>query len=204
MRKTTVAILVLSVVLALTYCYSYSQAQDTASVATQRIATVNITKIMMQCQEYIDMDQRFQSQAEAIQKELEELGRQADKISEELKSVLEPGSKEYNTQLQKWFEKGAMIEARKKGHTAIMTTERQAWAEMVYKKVLDEVSRTAKARGIDIVLNRDDAAIKTQDISELLMVIRTRIVVHNNPMLDLTASVLESLDQSYAAQKAIP
>ena len=45
--------------------------------------------------------------------------------------------------------------------------------------------------------------VTPKDLSEFLLMVRTRVVVHSDDNLDLTEDVLEQMNQAYIAAKAV-
>lgn len=204
MTKRTMAVaVVLAAVLAGAWSYRASQAQALGS-GVGKLATVNIAKVMTECREYLDREEVMRQRTQEIQEELNRLGREADEIREELENALQPGSEEYNEQLMKWFEKGALREALEKGQTRLLTGESEVWTEQLYQRVTAEVARVARQQGADVVLNVEDEELTARNLQELSLKIRTRIVVWSTATLDITAIVMENLDREYQTRRAQP
>ncbi len=201
MKRNTIVILTLMVILAAAWGYRQTQAQVAAPSGELKIAVVDVAKVLSECQANLDRQKDSQEKEKKINAELEVIKNESDSLKNELENILKPGSKEYDEKLQLWFDKLALLESRKKAQNKIFGFETQAWMETLYERFLKEVASVARQEGITLVLEKDDSPISAEKISDLYTLIRMRKVLYNAPTLELTAKVLENMDRAYEAEK---
>jgi Skp family chaperone for outer membrane proteins len=71
----------------------------------------------------------------------------------------------------------------------------------VYTEIVRLSGALAKERGFDIVQRIDRMPVLESGDADLMGQIDRRMIVHFDPAVDLTASVLEQLNKDYAAKK---
>lgn len=167
-----------------------------------KLGLVNVIKILTECQENVQYRQGMMDRTQKIKADRDKLMQEADKLQQELENVLQPGTKEYTDQIQKWYDKRALVEAFEKGQKQAMGAESQAFMERLYKKLAEEVNRVARLEGYDLIMDVDTGDIKTRNINELEELINNRKVLYGSAMLDMTGRVIESLDKKFEADKA--
>ncbi len=178
-----------------------TQAQPAREPAL-KIAVVNVADVLMQSQEKIDREELNLKRRKEIQDELQQLSAEAKTIEEELKNILEPGTADYSKKMKEWFEKQARAQTLTKMESDILAIESQAWAERFYDKLLAEVKHVSQTEGYTLVLNKDEINTQSRDFSDILNMMVNRKVLYNNPTIDITARVLNSLDKAYQREKA--
>lgn len=93
-----------------------------------------------------------------------------------------------------------------------LSIERQAWLQYedylavrdhhrltkeMYEQTLAMVTVIAKARGLDLVLYREGKIPPTQNITELLRVVRARKILYNADTIDITEETLRRINETY-------
>lgn len=203
MKKTTISIVLLGIMLVIGLGLHPSGAQQSAPTPQFKVAVVNITKTLTQCRENLDRDKELQLKKQAIDNELNSLRQEVETIGQELKNVLQPGSKDYMARLKEWFDKKARHEALNEYRKESLSTQTQAHLESLYGKMLDAIAGIARQDGITLILNKDDTAVKeSRNLSDLFTMIQTRQVLYSSANLDITARVIEKMDITYEQQKA--
>lgn len=71
----------------------------------------------------------------------------------------------------------------------------------MYKEIKAMIAKVAKQRGVILVLQREPETLETQNTAELLRQIYGRKVLYSADELDITETVLLSLNQAYKAKK---
>ena len=201
-RRSTAAVMVLSLALVVLWQYRPIDAQEVSVPSDLKIGVVNVTKVLMECQENLDREKESLSRNQQIKSKLAELGRQADDIRQELENVLEPGSDEYLKRLQDWFDKSALVKSYEEGQKQTLASESQAWTEALYQKLLDQTAQMARLEDVSLILDKDVPPEKPRNLSEVYALIRSRKVIYSSSVLDITARVLEGMDRAYEMEKA--
>jgi len=183
------------------WSYRLGRAQPTPT-PTLKVAVVDVSKVLTECQENLDREKAAREKERNIKAELTKMQSQAQDLREELENVLKPNSEEYQKQMLELYNKMALLEAYQKGQEKIFASETQAWMETFYQKFLDEVKKIARTEGVSLVLNKDEQPLRTPKLENLMTIIRSRKVLYNSATLDLTARVIQNLDQAYNRQKA--
>ena len=197
MKKTSFMILMVVVVLTALWCYRASDAQQSATGTTFKVGVVNVTEVLMRCQENLDREKDGIEKQQKIKAELEQLSSEAEAIKQELQNALEPGSQEFLDRRKEWFNKQAQLQAISEYQKEVLTIESQVWTEKLYEKLLANVSKVARMQGILLVLNKDETPFKGQSLQDLYNMILGRKVLFGAASLDLTALVLENMDSAY-------
>ena len=197
MKNNAMLAVVLVAVAALFVSLSSTDAQSVAKVTAGKLAVVNVSKVLTECQEYLERQKETEKRGTEVRAEMGKIKEEVDTISEELKNVYEPGSKEYSEKLKVWFDKKARLEAIKQYQEETLTIETRVWTEALYKKLEAATGQVARELDLTLVVNKDDTDLaSTRNIQELFAVIRGRQVIYNAPTLDITGMVIEKMDAS--------
>jgi len=202
MKRTGVALVLgMVAVVVLLVQYRAGGAPETAE-RPLKIGLVNVIKVLTECQENTEFRQAAKKKNQKYKAQREQLMQEADALQQELENALEPGSEEYKTQLQKWFDKRALLKAYEEGQKQVLTVESQAFMEALYKKLLAEVNSLARREGYDLILDYEAEELQTRSLAELEQMVRMRKVLYGSAALDLTGRIIENLDRKYEAEKA--
>ena len=190
-------LVLLMVVLLVTWAYNANGASQEKPNSAFKLALVDVSKALKQCREYIDIENKMMEKQKKVVAELKKLESESKDIKNELDNLLTPGSTEYNKQLKNWIDKQVELEAMKKYHDMLMTTEAQTETEEIYLKLLAAIERVALKEGLSLVLNKENMPVKSRTMEELTTKIRMRQVLYNTTELDVTALVVSELDAKY-------
>ena len=197
MKNNAMLAVALVVIAGLFVALRSTDAQGVAKVSTGKIAVVNVSKALTECQEYLDRQKETEKRGTETRAEMGKISDSIDSLSNELKNVYEPGSKEYSEKLKEWFDKKARLEALKEYEKETLTIETQVWTEALYKKLEAATAQVARENDLTLVVNKDDTDLaNTRNIQELFAVIRGRQVIYNSPTLDITGMVIEKMDSA--------
>ncbi|MBS3820887.1 MAG: hypothetical protein GVY16_06390 [Planctomycetes bacterium] len=176
--------------------FTQLQAQAGPGVRATRVGVCNIPEIF---DKYSRARQLTDELKERTNKLKAENDRRVDTIrikQTELEGLM-PESSEYNKRLQEIQE---------------LTIERQVWLKMqedlmmrdhlrltreLYKDIKDSVARVAKARGFDIVIQFDPRSPEGKSSQEIVQQIDRRKVLYTDEQLDITAGVLQDLNERF-------
>ena len=200
-RNKTFYLLILLAAGAALWTYQAGIAQVPGSPPL-KVAVVDVTRVLSDCQENLDRQKRLDARQRLFDEKANQLKQEAERIREELETMLKPGRDEYKQRIQTFFDKVGQGEAYQKGQQRIFAVEMQAWVETLYAKFLEEVKSLAQTEGVDLVLNKDDIALKTTDLTELRAMVRGRKILYSADQIDWTARVIENMDRAYNQSKA--
>lgn len=178
-----------------------SQAQEENRDQSVKVGVVNVGKVLSECQANLEREAETEKRSIEIQAKLKELDGQIKALGQELQTALKPGSKEHQTQMQEWFNKRALQDAYEKGQREVLAAEVQAWVESLYDTMLTEVGRVARSNNLNLILYKEVTEEKPQKLSELYKMIQNRKVLYSSPTLDVTAEVIEKMNQAYDKSK---
>ncbi|MGB2823193.1 MAG: OmpH family outer membrane protein [Phycisphaerae bacterium] len=84
---------------------------------------------------------------------------------------------------------------------ALALDDHRELTEEMYQEIKAMIAQVAKQRGVVLVLQREPDTLETQNTAELLRQIHGRKVLYSADELDITETVLLSLNQAYKAKK---
>ena len=73
--------------------------------------------------------------------------------------------------------------------------------EEMFKQIKSTIATVAKERNIDLVLQLESGEINARNVEELVAQIDRRKVLFNTPEVDITAVVLQRINESYLIKK---
>jgi len=168
---------------------------QTAGQGGFKVAVVNVTKVLTECQANQDRRELEKARLDKVESELKALDNEVQAIKDELQNALQPGSPEFMEKRKEWFNKQAQLQALQEYQKEVLTIDKQAWTENLYNNLLQEIASVARQQNIMLVLNKDESSNQPRNLTELLNVIVNRKVLYNAPTMDISALVLERLDQ---------
>jgi Skp family chaperone for outer membrane proteins len=201
MKKVGIFAAVLCGIMAGWWGLQTSEAQESVGKSSLTIGVVDVGKVLSQCQANMDREKKTEKRSLEIQEKLKELEAQIKSLGQELQTALKPGSAEHQKQMQEWFNKQALLEAYEKGQREVLGAEVQAWVESLYDTMLVEIGNVARSSNLNLILYKEDTQVKPQKLSELYKMIQSKKVLYSSPTLDVTAEVIEKMDQSFKKNK---
>ena len=202
MKKTTLLIVGTAVLMVAAWGLRGIEAKQGTDEPALRVGVVKVTRVLTECQEYLDRDKKMKQKEQEIRTELSRLREESETIRQELENVLTPASDEYMARLKEWFDKKYDFESLKEYQKESLTTATQAWTESLYGRFLSEVASIARQKDLTLVLNKDETEMKSRNVAELSAMIMNRKVLYNSANLDITALVIERMDMAYDKEKA--
>jgi len=174
-----------------------NQAQtSTVQAGGTRVGVVDLVYVFNQFDQTKTLNKLMSEDQDRIKREagqkMQELG-----AEEQALKAFDPNSADFQKRKQEFTEK--VIKARVwQG----VEQERNAdnhlrWLKRTYQSVTDEVARVAKAKGIDIVITREELNMDNVDSKTLYTQILNRKVVYSTPTVDLTQMVLTNLNAAF-------
>jgi len=202
MKKTSVAVVLAVLIFLGLWGYRDSRAASEAPSAGPSIGVVNVNKILMECQENIDRENKMRQRTQEVKAKLDELAAKADALGQELQQALQPGTAEYDQALQDYYNTRALYEAYREGRKKAMADDARMWVKQLYQRLLEQVAKVALQEGYWLVLNLDATPLQGDELANLSAQIVNRKVLYNLPRLDITAKVLRGMDGQYEASRS--
>jgi Skp family chaperone for outer membrane proteins len=198
--KSSQLILVLLVVAAAGLVIAtHLDAQPNAGKAAGPIAVCNVVEILNNCQKAKDLTAELNKKTKIIGQEDEKRAKAIDQLTNELKAAA-PGSEVHD---RLFAEKQRLLinrEAWLKFEQATAMRTHQKLSREMYSDVQKAVAIVAKSRGFKIVLHQRRGRLRGKNTAELLSEISQRKVVYSDESVDITASVLSSLNAKYRSK----
>jgi len=202
MKKSTITIVMVLLGLTVAWCYRLGGAEPVVP-SELKVGMVNVAKVLSECQANLDREKQSRAKEQEIKTELASLQAEANVIKQELDQGLEPGSDEFQQQLLKWFEKRAQYKAYGEYQQEAFAARTQAWMEVLYTRLLEEIATVAQAEGISLIINNDEIPTQPQKLTDLTNMILNRKVLYHAPSLDLTGRLLERMNQQHTKKQTI-
>ena len=202
MKKASVLLVLVAFVLVGVWQYRTSHAQ-VAVESELRIGVVNVAKVLGECQEKLDRERETEARSQKIKESLDKLGAEAESLQKELEQALMPNTDEYRRVLQQFYDKSALYKAYGEGQKKAMEHDARGWLDDIYGRLLKQIGTVARQEKLSLVLNLDDLPLEGRDLGELYNVVLSRSVLYNSPMLDITAQLVENMDNQYEQMQSM-
>ena len=175
---------------------THLDAQGGAAAPAGPVAVCSVVEILNNCQKAKDLTAKLNKERGRIEKEVGKRNEAIDNLTKELK-LLTAGSEEFE---QRFAEKQRLMINReawlKFEQSKAMRMHQKLTLEM-YSEVQKAVAIVAKSRGFKIVLHQQRGKLQAATTAEMRAEIVQRKVVYSDDSVDITASVLSSLNAAY-------
>jgi Skp family chaperone for outer membrane proteins len=196
MKKNNILVLVsLGVLIAVCTGYNRGWAQASKQIPPAKVGVVNVDLILKNSRKNAQWQERMNAEKAKIQAELQKLGTEADTVKADMQTR-EVGSPDYMNMMSDWMLKVAVVDSKNKFYERQMTLKVQRWTEGLYNEIRSVVEKTAKTRGLDIVLSANETDFPAADMRYLLTIIKTNKVLYHSGGIDITEVVLAQVDSS--------
>ena len=175
---------------------THLDAQARAPVPAGPIAVCNVPEIINNYQKAKDFNTKLTKEVGEMKKEDDKLAEAIAKLTKELK-VLASGSEQYEQRFTERQRLQIDRDAWVKFKQAQVVRRRQKLTREMYDEVQEAVGSVAKRRGFKIVLYQQRGKLRATTTTEMLAEISQRKVVYSDETIDITASVLTSLNAAY-------
>lgn len=160
-----------------------------------KIGVVSVRKIFQDCKRNIKYRQELSSERDKIEAELEKLSKEIDADKASLKT-LKQGSADYTAMMKEILEKQGKLQAQQEFYKRQMDIRESQVIENLFKDVLKATSDVAKAKGLDLVLERSEPDLPASSANELTLTISTHKVLYDAGCPDITDEVLTKVDSN--------
>ncbi len=196
MKKNNILILViLAALIAVCIGYSRGWAQASRQISPAKVGVVNVDLVLKNSRKHAQWQERMNAEETKIRAKLQKLGAEADAVIADMQTR-EAGSSDYIRLMEDGMLKTAAVESKAKFYDRQMMLKVKRWTESLYDEIRSIAEKTAKARGLDIVLTADEIDFPAADVRDLLTIIKTNKVLYHSDEMDITEDVLAQLDSS--------
>lgn len=206
MRFGKVQATVLVLTAAMGFCllsFARLHAQGTLApvAAPSRVAVCNIVEVLVEYQRAKDLTKELNDQGEAIEAENKQRLKKAEELQTQLDG-LKAGSPKYDETLEavQRHEVSRQVWLRMKQEE--MLRKHRRLTEEMFKDIRAAVEEVAKERGFDIVLQSQPVELQeAKNVQEVVAQIDRQKVLYNSPASDITAAVLQRINEGYRLKK---
>ncbi|MBL7220991.1 MAG: OmpH family outer membrane protein [Phycisphaerae bacterium] len=201
MMKSSKLVIVLVIVAAVGLVVAtHLDAQSGDKAPAGPVAVCNVLEILNNCQKAKDLTARLNKERGRIEKEVKSRSEAIDNLTKELK-LLTVGSEEFEQRFAETQRLQINREAWLKfEQTKAMRTHQKLTREM-YDEVQKAIGIVAKSRGIKMVFHQQRGKLQAATTAEMRAEISRRQVLYSAEAVDITASVLSSLNAAYRTKK---
>ena len=196
MKKNNILVLVLlGALIAVCIGYNRGWAQASRQIPPAKVGVVNVDLVLKNSRKNAQWQERMNAEKAKIQAELQKLVTEADTVKADMQTR-EVGSPDYVNMMSDWMLKAAVVDSKNKFYERQMTLKIQRWTEGLYNEIRSVVEKTAKTRGLDIVLSANETDFPAADMRYLLTIIKTNKVLYHSGGIDITEEVMAQVDSS--------
>ncbi len=169
---------------------------DEGQPASGGIAVVDLARVFDGYRMTKDLEQRFDDRRRVIGDQAESRRYAVEKLLTALQAF-DPASKDYAERRDELYRMEFEFKVWLSMEEQRLKDEHMAWLRSIYDDVRHAVAGAAEARGIDLVLTYDELSPDVPDSMSLRREILLKKVLYFSDRVDLTAQVLEGLNETY-------
>ena len=193
--KTAVIILVISA-LVFAVSYDHSRAAEPGG-GRMKIGIVSVRKIFNECKRSSAYRDTVGEQRREMEAELDKLNKEIELDKAGLKT-LKPDSADYLATMKDVLTKTSSYEAQQKFYQQQLTLGEQRWIEALYQDVIRATANVARAKGLDLVLEKSEPELPAESGNELTLAISSHKVLYDAGCTDITEEVMAKVDAEVA------
>ena len=195
--KTAVIILVISA-LVFAVSYDHSRAAEPGG-GRMKIGIVSVRKIFNECKRSSAYRDTVGEQRREMEAELDKLNKEIELDKAGLKT-LKPDSADYLATMKDVLTKTSSYEAQQKFYQQQLTLGEQRWIEALYQDVIRATANVARAKGLDLVLEKSEPELPAESGNELTLAISSHKVLYDAGCIDITEEVMAKVDAKVAGE----
>lgn len=169
---------------------------DEGQPASGGIAVVDLARVFDGYRMTKDLEQRFDDRRRVIGDQAESRRYAVEKQLAALQAF-DPASRDYAERREELYRMEFEFKVWLSMEEQRLKDEHMAWLRNIYDHVRQAVADVAESRGIDLVLTYDELSPDVPDSLSLRREILLKKVLYFSDRVDLTAQVLEGLNQTY-------
>lgn len=207
MKRGTAGLLVLAIAMvAWSASRSFSADRVVPSPAGQpccgtKVGVVDLVRVFNECRQTKALSAKMQEYRKDLSNEKDKKQEEVNGLREQLEGF-SPDSADYFKRREELTRKRIDLEVWQGVKLDELGEHHLRWIKRTYKMVTEEVATVAKARGIELVVTREEMDVPTtadtaKIITATMQQILNRKVVYSDPSLDMTDEVLKRLDGAF-------
>ncbi len=205
MKRTRTYVAVLALVGLAAFCLvgmGTLRAQNfaTKTIGPAKVALCDIGELFSKYQRSKDMLDDLEKERQLFVAEGQKRVAQLEDLGQQLQGYVE-GKPEHDKLFEKIQRAKIELEVWKKMQQGKILSKHLAMTKTLNQQISQAIADVAKQRGLDMVLQFSAKKIEANNAQELVMKIRGRQVLYSQPDLDITAAVLQKLDETYRITK---
>jgi len=165
-----------------------------------KIGIVDIGSVFEKYQKRIDLDQELKEQEKEFQDEVNKKRKEIIDLDEETQ-LLDLGSENRNNNENLMERKNVELEGYAKFAERQLLKKYKDFFENIYQEVVKKVEEIGEHEGFDLIIKKEEAELKSAQISDLQFKIGIRTVLYHSNSVDITLGVVDTLNTSYSKEK---
>ena|ERR1700733_1460632 len=169
-----------------------------------KIAVANPAKIFNELQETKDLKAKMDDDGKTLQSTDAEK-RQKLKDLQAARDTLKEGTPQYDDQNKQLMQASVDYEVWNRLQTAELQRQQKMQIKNLFEKITAATGEIAKQRGIDLVISEEQPEfpdnIDQINVDQLRQIIAERNVLYDSGALDISSSVIASMDAKYKSGK---
>ncbi len=177
-----------------------NSAAQPARPASNRIAVCDFVDVFNNYARAKEETAKLNERRQQIKAEMDKREKAIEALKLERDSYKQ-GSKKYEEMAGQITWQTLMNEAWLRFQENLTLNDHRNLTREMYREIKAKIAEVAKQRGVILVLQREPETLETKNTAELLRQIYGRKVLYSADELDITETVLLSLNQAYKAKK---
>lgn len=169
-------------------------------IGPAKVAVCDLGELFAKYQRSKDMIDKLEKDRQAFVAEGQKRVAQLEDLGQQIEGYVE-GKPEHAKLFEKIQRASIELEVWKKMQQSRILAKHLAMTKTLHQQITVAVSEVAKERGLDLVIQFDPKKVEASNAQELVMKIRSREVLYSDPNMDITAAVLQKLDETYRVTK---
>ncbi|MCP4254916.1 MAG: OmpH family outer membrane protein [Candidatus Scalindua sp.] len=165
-----------------------------------KIGVVDIGRVFEKYQKRIDLDQELKEQEKEFQDEVNIKRKEIIDLDEETQ-LLDLGSESRSSNENLMERKNVELEGYAKFAERQLLKKYKDFFENTYQEVVQKVEEIGAQEGFDLIIKKEEADLKSGQISDLQFKIGIRTVLYHSDSVDITLDVADTLNASYSKEK---
>lgn len=166
-----------------------------------RVAVVNIPQVSERYQKRIELESQFEAKRKETSQKRDELRERIDRATRSLQEELKPGTDAYRDRAKELALLRAEMDFFMESESQRIEMELANSLRLIFDDILAATKQVAEQRGIDIVLSADTLPSgQAENPTQMRQQIVLQKVLYWKPSLDMTAEVVQRLNEQYRAQ----
>ncbi|MBL7215248.1 MAG: OmpH family outer membrane protein [Phycisphaerae bacterium] len=173
--------------------YQQGSLHADAAAAPAKIAVVDVTKVIKNCQKFKTWQEEKQKEVQQIEAVFKTMQDELAALNENLK-IRTPGSEDHRKLAKEFIEKKTTLQAKDAAYKEIWESEKEQWTEQLYQELLSVIDTVATKKGFDIIIANEELNLKDPMRPDIMQTIVTKKLLYHNSKYDITEEILAALD----------